>query len=101
MHVRQAPGKELSWVQVMQGSPHVVVFNPSSLEVGSSYSVELESYSSKSLTKQTLKTDLITVKVKEPEVPVHIAVPPANDSAGIWLFGSLVIPLLAGSLALI
>ena len=101
MHIRQAPGKELSWVQVRQGSPPVVVFNTSSLEVGSSYSVELESYNSKSLTKQTLKTDLITVKVKEPEVTVQNTVPPANDSAGIQLFGSLAIPLLAGSLALI
>ena len=77
----------------------MVVFDPSSLEVGSSYTVELESYNSKSLTKQTLKTDLITVKVKEPEVPVYIGVPPANDSAGIELFGTLVLLLLAGSLA--
>ena len=61
----------------------MVEFDPSSLEVGS-YTVELESYDSKSLTKQTLKTDLITVNVKEPEVPAHvqIAVPPA-DGAGI------------------
>ena len=85
----------------MQGSPHVVVFYPSKLEEGSSFTVELESYDSNSLTKHTLKTDLITVSIKDAEVFLQNAVPPADDSSGIQLLGSLVIPLLTGSLALI
>ena len=94
----------------MQGSPHVVVFYPSSLDEGSSFSVELESYDSKSLSKKTLKTDFITVKVQQSQTskveetqPIaESSVPPvAVDRAEVQLFVSLLMPMLVGFLALI
>ena len=62
IYMRQSPGKELPWVEVLQGSPSLVVVDPLQASPGA-FTLELQSYDNDSREKLTLKTDSITLNV--------------------------------------